>query len=47
LALTDPLVEEALGSHTFGRLVEAKRQEWDQYRTRVSQWELDRYLENY
>ncbi|MGI6208410.1 MAG: type I glutamate--ammonia ligase [Anaerolineae bacterium] len=46
-AEADPLIEEALGSHTFGRLVEAKRQEWDDYRTRVSSWEIERYLANY
>ena len=25
--------------------VSAKRAEWDEYRTQVTQWELDRYLE--
>jgi glutamine synthetase len=24
--------------------VEIKRQEWEEYRVQVSQWELDRYL---
>jgi glutamine synthetase len=28
----------------FNRFVEIKRQEWDDYRVDVSQWELDRYL---
>jgi glutamine synthetase len=28
----------------FNRYVEIKRQEWDDYRVQVSQWELDRYL---
>jgi len=46
-AEADPLVEAALGSHTFGRLIEAKRQEWEDYRIRVYSWELERYLENY
>jgi glutamine synthetase len=27
--------------------VEAKQQEWDDYRLHVSQWELDRYLPVY
>ena len=27
--------------------LEAKRDEWDEYRTQVSGWELDRYLEAY
>ena len=28
-----------------GHFVDAKRAEWDEYRTQVTQWELDRYLE--
>ena len=41
----DELVRETLGPHVFERFVEAKRQEWDEYRTRISSWEIDRYLE--
>ena len=40
----DPIVREALGDHIFERFIEAKTQEWDQYRMYVSPWELDRYL---
>jgi glutamine synthetase len=28
----------------FNRFVEIKRQEWEEYRVQVTQWELDRYL---
>ena len=35
---------ETLGEHTFNRYVEIKRQEWEDYRVQVTQWELDRYL---
>jgi glutamine synthetase len=28
----------------FNRFVEIKRQEWEDYRVQVTQWELDRYL---
>ena len=38
------LVLRAFGEHIFNRYVEIKRQEWDDYRVQVSQWELDRYL---
>ncbi len=41
----DPVVCEALGDHVLSHYVEAKRGEWDEYRTQVTQWELDRYLE--
>jgi glutamine synthetase len=38
------VVRKALGDHIFPRYVELKREEWDEYRVQVSQWELDRYL---
>lgn len=43
----DELVQSALGPHIFERYIEAKQQEWDEYRLHVSQWELDRYLPIY
>jgi glutamine synthetase len=41
------LARNVLGEHIFKKFVEAKNKEWDQYRTKVSQWELDRYLAKY
>ena len=38
------LVLRTLGEHMFNRFVEIKRQEWEDYRVQVTQWELDRYL---
>ncbi len=43
----DALVQEALGAHVYERFLEAKTQEWDEYRLQVSQWELERYLPIY
>lgn len=43
----DEVVQQALGPHIFERYLEAKQQEWDEYRLYVSQWELDRYLPIY
>jgi glutamine synthetase len=43
----DDVIREALGDHVFERFIDAKTQEWDEYRTQVSQWELDRYLPLY
>ena len=43
----DEVVQSALGPHIFERYIEAKQQEWDEYRLHVSQWELDRYLPIY
>jgi glutamine synthetase len=41
------VAKEALGEHIYGEFVSAKKREWDSYRTAVSQWELDTYLEQY
>ncbi|MCG8350042.1 MAG: type I glutamate--ammonia ligase [Chloroflexales bacterium] len=40
----DEVIQEALGAHVYERFIDAKEQEWNQYRGYVSQWELDRYL---
>jgi glutamine synthetase len=44
LTADSELVLRTLGEHMFNRFVEIKRQEWDDYRVQVTQWELDRYL---
>ena len=38
------LVADTLGEHVFEWFIRNKRDEWAQYKTQVSQWELDRYL---
>ncbi len=43
----DDVVAQAIGPHILERFVEAKSQEWEEYRTFVSQWELNRYLSLY
>ena len=40
----DSVVTAALGSHVTGQYVTGKLREWEEYRTQVTQWELDRYL---
>lgn len=44
---SDPLIHDVLGDHTFGCYVRGKKAEWEEYRIRVSQWEVDKYLVNY
>ena len=39
--------KEAVGEHVHGKYVEAKQEEWMEYTTRVSQWEIDKYLGKY
>jgi glutamine synthetase len=41
----DAVVCEALGDHVLEHYVEAKSAEWNEYRSQVTQWEIDRYLE--
>ncbi|MGL5151375.1 MAG: type I glutamate--ammonia ligase [Clostridium sp.] len=41
------LAKDVLGDHTFNKYIEAKEIEWDEYRSRVHQWEVDNYLGKY
>ena len=43
----DQLVLDTLGSHVAENYIEGKRKEWDEYRTRVSSWEREKYIINY
>ena len=43
----DDVIKVALGDHIARHFVEAKRQEWRDYITQVSAWELDSYLAKY
>ena len=40
----DPLMTETMGEHVTQQYIEGKQREWDAYRTRVSNWEIERYL---
>jgi glutamine synthetase len=43
----DKVVLAALGEHIAGRYVEAKRTEWAEYISQVSEWEVRKYLGQY
>ena len=43
----DSVVLDALGPHTALQYITGKLREWEEYRTQVSQWELDKYLVTY
>ncbi len=43
----DKLVMETLGEHVSSQYIAGKEAEWDEYRTRVSSWERDKYMINY
>jgi glutamine synthetase len=36
--------KELVGPHIYEKFLEAKEAEWDDFRTKVTQWEIDRYL---
>ena len=38
------MVRKALGDHVFDAFIKNKKVEWDQYRTQVTDYELQRYL---
>jgi len=38
------IMRQSLGAHVFDHSIELKKKEWDDYRTHLSQNEIDRYL---
>jgi glutamine synthetase len=44
LMVKGKLTRRALGEHTFNAFIKNKLIEWDQYRSQVTQYELERYL---
>jgi len=43
----NPIAKETLGDHIFEKYCEIKDAEWDDFRTAVTCWELDKYLDLY
>ncbi len=41
------VMKKMLGEHVFNKFIEGKFREWDEYRVRVHEWEIDRYLTTY
>ena len=44
---SDQLVLDTLGAHVAENYLEGKKKEWEEYRTRVSSWEREKYIINY
>ena len=40
----DPVILEALGEHLARKYIQAKKQEWKDYCSSVTDWEIERYL---
>ena len=43
----DPFIQEVLGTHISGKYIDAKHKEWQEYRSQVSEWEIEQYLYKY
>ncbi len=43
----DAFIRESVGDHVFSKYIEGKRDEWEEYKTMVSKWEIDKYLVKY
>jgi len=41
----DKLIHEVLGEHLFERYIDVKTKEWDQFKKRVTNWEIETYLD--
>ena len=40
----DDVIKEALGEHIVNQYISAKEKEWEEYITRVSSWEVEKYI---
>ena len=43
----DTFILDVLGEHIAGKYIDAKRKEWHEYRSQVSEWEIQEYLYKY
>ncbi|HOQ75028.1 MAG TPA: type I glutamate--ammonia ligase [Thermoclostridium sp.] len=43
----DRLITDTLGSHATSRFIQAKLEEWNEYKNQVHPWEIQEYLANY
>jgi len=40
-------IKEAMGDHVFDRYAKAKTSEWEDYRNKVTAWEIENYFIKY
>ncbi len=43
----DGLIREVLGEHTYNKYIGAKKDEWYRYRSQVTDWEINEYLNKF
>ena len=43
----DEFVQDVLGKHVSSKYIEAKKAEWVNYRSQVTDWEINQYLNQF
>lgn len=43
----DEIIKDALGLHAYQAFMRAKKAEWDEFRLQVTDWEINKYYDNY
>ena len=43
----DKIMQKAIGEHATTKLIQAKKLEWDEFRTTVTEWEIKKYINRY
>lgn len=44
---SDAFMRETLGEHAFGKYIALKKEEWNRYRSQVTDWEINEYLNRF
>ena len=43
----DGFIKDVLGTHTYTKYIDGKKEEWNRYRSQVTDWEIRAYLTNF
>ncbi|MDE7019707.1 MAG: type I glutamate--ammonia ligase [Lachnospiraceae bacterium] len=43
----DGFIKDVLGTHTYTKYIDGKKEEWNRYRSQVTEWEIKAYLNNF
>ena len=43
----DKIIQECLGGHLFEKYINIKTKEWNEFKTQVTPWEINKYLDTY
>ena len=43
----DSFIKETVGEHIFDNYIKGKKSEWDEYKAKVTPWEIEKYMINF